>query len=71
MRLVKITKDMFKSYEGINELIITHNQGIRSIDIAQHILDTQNEVAMLKNIIEDFRQKEKRSEKVLDITGRS
>ena len=71
MRLVKITKDMFKSYDGINELIIIHTQGIRSIDIAQHILDTQNEVIMLKNIIEDFRQKEKRSEKVLDITGRS
>ena len=62
---------MFKSYEGINELIILHNQGIRSIDIAQHILDTQDEVIMLKNIIEDFRQKEKKMEKAPDITRRS
>ena len=59
---IKITKDMFKSYEGIHELIIKHSPHIRTIDIAQHILDTQNEVAMLKNIIEDFRIREKKLE---------
>ena len=53
---------MFKSYEGIHELIIKHSPHIRTIDIAQHILDTQNEVAMLKNIIEDFRIREKKLE---------
>ena len=68
---MEITKSQFRSFSGINELIITHTAAIRTIDIAQHILDLQNEVTMLKNIIEDFRQKEKKSEKVLDITGRS
>jgi|TARA_B110000495_G_scaffold66557_1_gene56707 hypothetical protein len=61
---MEITRDMFKSYEGIHELIIVHSSSVRSIDLAQHILDTQNEVSMLKNIIEDFRQKEKRAEKI-------
>ena len=68
---MEITKSQFKSFDGINELIITHNNSVRTIDVAQHILDLQSEVIMLKNIIEDFRQKEKKSEKVLDITGRS
>lgn len=68
---MEITKSQFKSFSGINELIITHTPSVRTIDIAQYILDLQNEVTMLKNIIEDFRQKEKKSEKVLDITGRS
>ena len=68
---MEIKKEQFKSYDGIHELIISHSSHIRSIDIAQHILDMQSEVSMLKNIIEDFRQKEKRSEKVIDITGRS
>ena len=61
---MEITKHQFKSFEGINELIITHPPSIRTIDIAQHIMD-------LQNVIEDFRQKEKKSEKLLDITGRS
>ena len=68
---MEITKSQFKSFDGINELIITHNNSVRTIDVAQHILDLQSEVIMLKNIIEDFRQKEKKLEKVLDITGRS
>ena len=68
---MEITKNQFKSFEGINELIITHPPSVRTIDIAQHIMDLQNEVIMLKNIIEDFRIKEKKSEKVLDITRRS
>jgi len=68
---MEITKSQFKSFDGINELIITHNNSVRTIDVAQHILDLQSEIIMLKNIIEDFRQKEKKLEKVLDITGRS
>ena len=65
---MEITKSQFKSFEGIHELIITHSSHIRSIDIAQHIIDTQNEVTMLKNIIEDMRQKEKKKEAVIDNT---
>ena len=68
---MEITKHQFKSFDGINELVITHPPAIRTIDVAQHIIDLQNEVIMLKNIIEDFRQKEKKSEQVLDITRRS
>lgn len=68
MRRMEITKSQFKSFEGIHELIITHSSHIRSIDIAQHIIDTQNEVTMLKNIIEDMRQKEKKKETVIDNT---
>ena len=59
---MEITKNMFKSYEGNHELIIKHSPHIRTIDVAQHILDTQNEVTMLKNIIEDFRIREKKLE---------
>jgi len=65
---MEITKSQFKSFEGIHELIITHSPHIRSIDIAQHIIDIQNEVTMLKNIIEDMRQKEKKKEAVIDNT---
>ena len=65
---MEITKSQFKSFEGIHELIITHSPHIRSIDIAQHIIDIQNEVTMLKNIIEDMRQKEKKKETVIDNT---
>ena len=68
MRRMEITKSQFKSFEGIHELIITHSSHIRSIDIAQHIIDIQNEVTMLKNIIEDMRQKEKKKEAVIDNT---
>ena len=66
---MEITKSQFKSFKGINELIITHSPHIRSIDIAQHIIDIQNEVAMLKNIVEDLRQREKKKEAVIDNTG--
>ena len=65
---MEIKKEQFKSYDGIHELVISHSSHIRSIDVAQHILDLQSEVIMLKNIIEDFRQKEKKSEQVLDIS---
>jgi len=65
---MEITKSQFKSFEGIHELIITHSPHIRSIDVAQHIIDTQNEVTMLKNIIEDMRQKEKKKEAIIDNT---
>ncbi len=65
---MEITKSQFKSFEGIHELIITHSPHIRSIDLAQHIIDTQNEVTMLKNIIEDMRQKEKKKEAIIDNT---
>jgi len=65
---MEIKKEQFKSYDGLHELIISHSSHIRSIDVAQHILDLQSEVSMLKNIIEDFRQKEKKSEQVLDIS---
>jgi len=71
MNNMEIKKEQFKSYDGIPELIISHSSHIRSIDVAQHILDLQSEITMLKNIIEDFRQKEKKLEKVLDITRRS
>ena len=66
---MEIKKEQFKSYDGIHELIISHSSHIRSIDVAQHILDMQNEITMLKNIIEDFRQKEKKGERILDISG--
>tara|TARA_B110001454_G_scaffold175563_1_gene167336 strand:- start:282 stop:464 length:183 start_codon:yes stop_codon:yes gene_type:complete len=59
---MEITKNMFKSYEGNHELIIKHSPHIRTIDVAQHILDIQNEVTMLKNIIEDLRTREKKLE---------
>ena len=65
---MEITKSQFKSFEGIHELIITHSPHIRSIDLAQHIIYTQNEVTMLKNIIEDMRQKEKKKEAIIDNT---
>lgn len=65
---MEITKSQFKSYDGIHELVITHSSHIRSIDIAQHIIDTQNEVVMLKNIIEDLRQREKKKEDIIDNT---
>lgn len=68
---MEITKSQFKSFDGINELIITHTNSVRTIDIAQHILDLQNEVAMLKNIIEDLRQREKKMENAIDTVGRS
>jgi hypothetical protein len=66
---MEITKSQFKSFKGINELIITHSPHIRSIDIAQHIIDIQNEVTMLKNIVEDLRQREKKKEAIIDNTG--
>ena len=66
---MEIKKSQFKSFSGINELIITHGPHVRSIDIAQHILDLQNEVIMLKGIIQDLKQKEKKTEKVVDLTG--
>jgi hypothetical protein len=65
---MEITKSQFKSYDGIHELIITHSSHVRSIDIAQHIIDIQNEVVMLKNIIEDLRQREKKKEAIIDNT---
>ncbi len=65
---MEIKKEQFKSYDGIHELIISHSSHIRSIDVAQHILDMQNEITMLKNIIEDFRQKEKKGERIIDIS---
>ena len=68
MIFMEITKSQFKSYYGIHELVITHSPHIRSIDIAQHIIDTQNEVVMLKNIIEDLRQREKKKEAIIDNT---
>ena len=42
---------------------------LRTIDIAQHILDLQNEVIMLKGIVQDLKQREKKIEKVVDLTG--
>lgn len=66
---MEIKKSQFKSFSGINELIITHGPHIRTIDIAQHILDLQNEVIMLKEIVQDFKQREKKIEKVIDLTG--
>jgi len=69
MIFMEITKSQFKSFSGINELIITHGPHIRSIDVAQHILDLQNEVIMLKSIVQDLKTKEKKIEKVVDLTG--
>ena len=66
---MEITKSQFKSFSGINELIITHGPHVRTIDVAQHILDLQNEVIMLKEMVQDFKQREKKIEKVIDITG--
>ena len=66
---MEIKKSQFKSFSGINELIITHGPHIRTIDIAQHILDLQNEVIMLKEIVQDFKQREKKIEKIIDLSG--
>ena len=66
---MEITKHQFKSFDGINELIIVHGPHVRTIDVAQHILDLQNEVIMLKEIVQDFKQREKKIEKVVDLTG--
>lgn len=66
---MEIKKQQFKSFEGINELIITHGPHVKSIEIAQYIIDLQNEVVMLKDIIQDLKQREKKTEKVLDLTG--
>lgn len=66
---MEITKHQFKSFDGINELIIVHGPHVRTIDIAQHILDLQNEVVMLKDIIQDLKQREKKLEKTVDLTG--
>tara|TARA_B110000263_G_C15205284_1_gene462587 strand:- start:124 stop:324 length:201 start_codon:yes stop_codon:yes gene_type:complete len=63
---MEIIKSMFKSFSGLNELIITHPQHIRTIDVAQHILDLQDEVIMLKKIVEDYRQKDKKNEVLID-----
>ena len=63
---MEIIKSMFKSFSGLNELIITHPQHIRTIDVAQHILDLQDEVTMLKKIVEDYRQKDKKNEVLID-----
>lgn len=68
-RNMEITKHQFKSFDGINELIIEHGPHIRSIDVAQYILDLQNEVIMLKDIVQDLKQREKKIEKVVDLTG--
>ena len=65
---MEITKQQFKSFDGINELIIVHGPHVRTIDVAQHILDLQNEVVMLKGIIQDLKQREKKIEKVIDLT---
>ncbi len=65
---MEITKQQFKSFDGINELIIVHGPHVRTIDVAQHILDLQNEVIMLKDIIQDLKQREKKVEKVIDLT---
>jgi hypothetical protein len=61
---IEIKKEQFKSYDGIHELVIIHSSHVRSLDIAQYILDMQSEIVMLKNIIEDYRQKEKKLEKI-------
>lgn len=63
---MELTKSMFKSFTGLNELIITHPPHVRTIDVAQHILDLQNEITMLKNIVEDYRQKDKKNEVLID-----
>lgn len=64
---------MFKSFYGVNELIIKHPPHIRTIDLAQYILDLQSEVAMLKNIVVDLRRHEKiyEEKESLDITRRN
>ena len=70
---MEIFNHMFKSFYGVNELIIKHPPHIRTIDIAQYILDLQSEVAMLKNIVVDLRKREKiyEEKESLDITRRN
>jgi hypothetical protein len=63
---MELTKSMFKSYAGINELIIKHPPGILTIEIAQQILDNQEEIKMLKNIITDLKQSVKRAESIIN-----
>ncbi len=62
MIYMEITKTMFKSYAGINELIIKHPPSILTLEVAQQILDNQEEIKMLKNIITDLKQNIKRTE---------
>jgi len=62
---MELTKSMFKSYAGINELIIKHPPGTLTIEVAQQILDNQEEIKMLKNIITDLKQSVKRAEKII------
>lgn len=70
---MEIFRHMFKSFYGVNELIIKHPPHIRTIDLAQYILDLQSEVVMLKNIVVDLRRHEKiyEEKESLDITRRN
>lgn len=63
--MVKILKSWFKSFGTVNELIITHPPHIKTSDLAQQILNNQEEIDMLKNIIVDLKKHEKQLEKVL------
>jgi hypothetical protein len=58
--MVEILKSWFKSFGGINELIITHPSYIQTSELAQQVLDNQEELKMLKNIIVDMKQREKK-----------
>ena len=58
--MVEILRSMFKSFGNNNELIITHPTYIQTSVMAQQILDNQEEIKMLKSIIVDLKQREKK-----------
>ena len=59
--MVEILRSMFKSFGNNNELIITHPTYIQTSVMAQQILDNQEEIKMLKSIIVDLKQREKKT----------
>ena len=61
--MVEILRSMFKSFGNNNELIITHPTYIQTSVMAQQILDNQEEIKMLKSIIVDLKQREKKNDK--------
>lgn len=53
--MVEILKSMFKSFGNSNELIITHPSFIQTSELAQQILNNQEEIKMLKDVIKNLK----------------
>ena len=54
-KMVEITRAMFKTFGNSNELIITHPSFIQTSELAQQILDNQEQILMLKDVIKDLK----------------